>query len=396
LKLPIAKKPAFVKIGPGIGLGYRRNQSVGTWIVRVADGKGANATKAFAFADDAEDADGTTILNYWQAQDRAREISRAGESSDEPPREPITIFRALEGYEADLRTRGGDIGNVARVRGHLPENLGTKRVALLTSRDLRSWRDALASHLASASVNRTCAAFKAALNLVADHDEAIGNRRAWETGLGSIPDAEEARNVILADSVVRRVIAGAYRDSEQFGLLVEVAAVTGARVSQLARTEVQDAQLDRDDPRLMIPSSRKGRSGKKPMRRPVPIPTSLASRLQVVVAGRAGNNPLLVKPSGAPWKKSDHSRLFRRTAKAAGQNPSEVTIYALRHSSIVRQLLGGVPVRVVAANHDTSVTMLERTYSRHIGDHSDALARTALLDTTPEQPPDNKVMPLHP
>jgi hypothetical protein len=48
----------------------------------------------------------------------------------------------------------------------------------------------------------------------------------------------------------------------------------------------------------------------------------------------------------------------------------------------VRQLLAGVPVRVVAVNHDTSIVMIERTYSRHIGDHADALARVALLDTT--------------
>lgn len=65
-------------------------------------------------------------------------------------------------------------------------------------------------------------------------------------------------------------------------------------------------------------------------------------------------------------------------------HPAEVTINALRHSSIVRQLLAGVPVRVVAVNHDTSVVMIERTYSRYIGDHADALARVALLDTTVE------------
>ena len=29
LKLPIAKKPAFVRIGPGISLGYRRNNTAG-------------------------------------------------------------------------------------------------------------------------------------------------------------------------------------------------------------------------------------------------------------------------------------------------------------------------------------------------------------------------------
>ncbi len=65
---------------------------------------------------------------------------------------------------------------------------------------------------------------------------------------------------------------------------------------------------------------------------------------------------------------------------AAGQDPAEVTIYALRHTSVVRQLLANVPIRIVATLHDTSVAMIERTYSRHIGDHSDALARSAMLN----------------
>ena len=39
-------------------------------------------------------------------------------------------------------------------------------------------------------------------------------------------------------------------------------------------------------------------------------------------------------------------------------------------------------MRIVAVNHDTSIIMIERTYSRHIGDHADALARAALLDTS--------------
>ena len=41
-----------------------------------------------------------------------------------------------------------------------------------------------------------------------------------------------------------------------------------------------------------------------------------------------------------------------------------MTIYALRHSNIVRQLLAGVPIRVVAVNHDTSIVMIEKTYRR--------------------------------
>ncbi len=143
--------------------------------------------------------------------------------------------------------------------------------------------------------------------------------------------------------------------------------------------ELDDVQGDRADPRLLMPSSRKGRGQKTITRRPVPIPESLAVRLRQ--AGReSGNGLLLVKPSGEPWKKSDHSRLFRRAAQRAGLDPTEVTIYALRHSNIVRQLLAGVPIRVVAVAHDTSVGMIEKTYSKFIGDHADALVRPALLD----------------
>jgi integrase len=360
--------------------------------VRVADGKGGNWTKAIGIADDFEEADGNNTLDFWQAQDRARSIARVGRDGDGDDGKPVTVSRALDRYEADLNTRGGDIANVARVRVHMREALANKRVALLTARDLRNWRDGLAKHLAPATVNRTAGALKAALNLVADHDERIVSRQPWDMGLATIPDAEESRNVILSESVVHAIIAEANQESAEFGLLVEVAAVTGARVSQLARLEVQDVQSDRTDPRLMMPSSRKGRGQKKVMRRPVPIPTGLVSRLRVATADRSGNSPLLLKPSGAPWKKSDHSRLFRRTAIRAGLEPTEVTIYALRHSAIVRQILAGVPIRVVAVNHDTSIAMLERTYSRYIGDHSDALARRALLDTT--IPPNHNVVPI--
>ena len=397
LKLPAARKPVFAKIGPGLGLGYRRNATAGTWVVRAADGQGGNWTKAIGTADDFAEADGETVLDFWQAQDRARVISRVGRDGDGDEGRPATIAEALDRYEADLKTRGGDTGNVARVRAHLPAVLAGKSVALVTAHDLRAWRDRLAKELAASTVNRTANGLKAALNLIADHDERIPSRRAWENGLASLHDAEGSRNVILPETAVRTIIGKANEHSVEFGLLVEVAAVTGARMSQLARLEVQDLQDGRTDPRLMMPGSRKGRGKKKIARRPVPIPAGLATKLRGIVKDRPLDAALLIKPapeaqnasgeesaalSPMPWKKSDHSRRFARAVEATGLDPNEVTINALRHSSIVRQLLAGVPLRVVAVNHDTSVVMIERTYSRHIGDHADALARGALLDTT--------------
>lgn len=407
LKLPVAKKPIFTKIGPGLGVGYRRNTTAGTWVVRAADGKGGNWTKAIGAADDFDEADGKVVLDFWQAQDRARAIARIGRAGDGDDGRPVTIAKALDQYQADLKIRGGDAGNVARVRAHLTDALAEKTVALVTARDLRSWRDGLAKELAPATVNRTANGLKAALNLAADHNERIPSRRAWETGLASIHDAEESRNVILPEMAIRAIIDRSNEVSAVFGLLVETAAVTGARISQLARLREEDLQDARSDPRLMMPSSRKGRGEKKIARRPVPIPAALAAKRRNVAKGRP-DAPLLVKPTNeprnkaieknpaapplAPWKKSDHTRPFARAVKAAGLDPDEVTIYALRHSSIVRQLLAGVPVRVVAVNHDTSVVMIERTYSRYIGDHADALARKALLDLS--EAPSSNVVPI--
>ena len=57
-----------------------------------------------------------------------------------------------------------------------------------------------------------------------------------------------------------------------------------------------------------------------------------------------------------------------------------MTLYALRHSSIVRQLLAGIPIRVVAIAHNTSVVMIERNYSQQLGSHTDELTRAAMLD----------------
>ncbi|MBV9201389.1 MAG: hypothetical protein JO320_24185 [Alphaproteobacteria bacterium] len=71
----MSKVPVFIKIGPKIGLGYRRNRTAGTWVVRLADGKGRNSRQAISSADDYEEADGERILLYWQAQDHARKIT---------------------------------------------------------------------------------------------------------------------------------------------------------------------------------------------------------------------------------------------------------------------------------------------------------------------------------
>ena len=388
-KLAVRKKPYWTRISPGIALGYRRNEAAGTWSVRVADG-GAEWIKRIALADDLEPASPPAVLNYRKAIEQARALARRqpGEAIDES--RPLTVSEALTLYEKDLISRGGSPYNSQHAQLHLTASILSKPVGLLGATELTKWRDSLlAKGLAPSTVNRTKTGLRAALELAAKHDPRIANQRAWKIGLCALPDAHVARNVILDDATVRRIVAAAYDHDRALGVMVEVAAVTGARLSQLARLEVGDLQADRAEPRVFMPCSAKGRvRTKRHERRAVPVTPALASVLKQEAAGRASDAPLLLRSNGERWghgRSRHHRNDFRAVVEAAGLDPDQVTLSAMRHSSIVRQLLANVPIRIVATLHDTSVKMIERTYSRYIASHSDEIARRALLDTS-QQP----------
>src|SRR5438874_2715281 len=70
-KLPAKKSGYWVPIARGFALGYRRGPKGSVWLARLIDGKVRRET-ALGSADDALDADGERILDYAQAQARAR------------------------------------------------------------------------------------------------------------------------------------------------------------------------------------------------------------------------------------------------------------------------------------------------------------------------------------
>ena len=232
------------------------------------------------------------------------------------------------------------------------------------------------------SIRRTCVGLRAALELAASLDHRITNRHVFRLGLKALPGSNKARRMVLADDVVLRIVEAAYAVDRAFGLMVDVLATTGARISQAARLTCGDLQGDRPDPRLMMPSSFKGTGTKQITHRPVAITLDLAAALQDARAGRPDDALLLLKTNGTRWQEactSDHRTLFRKAVQMAELNPDEVTSYALRHSSIVRSLLNGVPTTVTAQSHDTSTKQIEAHYGAYLTDFSDALSRRALL-----------------
>jgi integrase len=173
-------------------------------------------------------------------------------------------------------------------------------------------------------------------------------------------------------------------------LLTDTLAITGARPSQAVRLRVEDLRYHPVRPTLMMPKSSKGggrnRSQKKTERYSVPITVQLAAKLKEAAKGRVDDAPLLLQSDGKPWDKNPGQNYHRQVDKvvtAIGLDPAVVTMYALRHSSIVRMLLQNVPIRLVASLHNTSVAMVEKHYSRFIVEHSDDTSRRALLQHEP-------------
>lgn len=121
--------------------------------------------------------------------------------------------------------------------------------------------------------------------------------------------------------------------------------------------------------------------------------------LSPVINDRKGSDSLLLQPR---WKQVGPTE-WEKVGRGPWRNASELTRpwaaivaeaevaartvpYALRHSSIVRGLKAGLPVRLVAALHDTSTPMIERHYSAFIVDALEELSARAVIPLTGEAP----------
>ena len=269
----------------------RRRAAPGACI--AADGKGGSWMKGFADADDHEDANGETIMDFWQAQERARVLAR-GEGGNDARTTPHpsrcrrhwTITRPISRPATPTpKTRRALTPHDRRPAQQAGGAAHGARAAAMARRPRQKARPRIGQPR-----RRQCSAPRSISPPAPTRASPAHGRGMWASE--ALRDAVESRNVILTDETIRQIIAAAYADTAEFGLLVETAATTGARPIQLARLEVGDVQRDRTDPRLMMPSSRKGRAAKKITRRPVPIPENLAIRLLAVGEEKADDSSI--------------------------------------------------------------------------------------------------------
>jgi integrase len=410
-KLKPSGKPHYSVLGGKLHLGYRKGKSGGKWVLRRYVGDGAYVVETMAEADDFADADGVNVLTFHQAQDKARERAQALAEEDRIAAlgPSVTVRDAIEAYltirdtrEAQYASRNSKRRNArSRLTRHVllaDGALSAKSLAALTTDDLAKWREALASRVGAPE--RTVHDMKAALNEAVRRFQAKlppDMRDTIRNGLAGANAAPVARGKqVLPDADVRRLIAAAWEvDADgnwdgDLGRLILILAATGARFSQVVRITVGDVQPGR----LMIPTSRKGRK-KKVTQTPVPVGDDVLAALAKMIAGRKGHEPLLLRPrwhkaavgrwiKGArgPWGAVDElGRVWPAVVERAGLAVGTIP-YALRHSSIVRGLRAGLPVRLVASVHDTSAAMVEQHYAAFIVDALNELAARAIVPLT--------------
>lgn len=361
LRLPIAKKPVFVRIAPGVSLGYRRNATAGTWVLRVADGKGGSWTKRIGQADDAEDSDGQGVLTYWEAQHQAKKTV-GDEKGEGAPRAPLTVDIAARAYLTGLEARNQRTAYDAKRRLErlfLPR-FGSSRIQDLTRRQLEAWRDSLVRagddtelrRRSQDTANRVLSIVKAMLNhAVGDPANGLTDDSAWRL-VRPFQRVGRAREVHFTPSEVLRLLEGCADPG--FRELLTAGFLTGARYGELAACQIR--HFDADGETLYVP---RGKTGS----RVVFLQPEAVTFFSRVAGERGKDDPLLPRSDGGTWGASHQIRPMKRALLTAKLDPTG-TFYALRHSYISRAIEAGVPLNVVAENCGTSVRMIETTYAK--------------------------------
>ena len=77
--------------------------------------QGRQLDQEFAIADDHEDGDGTNVLNFWQAVDKAKALARG---SDADAGRPTTVERGADRLCRRSEVRGGGATNASQPRHH--------------------------------------------------------------------------------------------------------------------------------------------------------------------------------------------------------------------------------------------------------------------------------------
>ena len=257
----------------------------------------------------------------------------------------------------------------------LPE-LGSKLCAKITTAELRRWLDNQAkepgrlrtskgeaqryrevapedreeeTRKRRATANRKLVILKAALNH-AWRERKIPSDYAWRP-LRPFPETDTARVRYFTIDESRRLINAAEPD---FRNLVRAGLLTGCRYAELTALVGSDINLDSGTVHIRTSKSGKGRHAV--------LTEEGIEFFRSLMAGRSGQDRLLLKADGSKWLKSHQHRPMRATCQRARIEPP-ANFHCLRHTFASLTLMNGAPLMVVARNLGHADTrMVERHY----------------------------------
>jgi integrase len=384
LRLKPRGKPYYRGVDHGLHIGYRRSPSVGRWVVRVYIGDQNYKVETIGTADDVADADGVAVLNWSQAQEKARqrrsELVRV-EAGLPAASGPYTVQDAVEAYLAWLekhsRSSGGASARNARwdAEAHILPKLGRLECAKLTEARIEKWHEGVAaspprlrSKTGAAKVrhadvdmsdpetvrrcrlraNHVLTILKAALNMARDKRRVLTDD-AWRH-VKLFRDVDVARVRYFQVDECRRLVRSC---EEDFGELVQGGLHTGARYGELARLEPSDFNAD-----VGTIAVRRSKTGKP---RHVVLTEEGRAFFASLVRRAANRKFLFVRADGQPWNKSWQHRPM--TAACAKANIERAGFHTLRHTWASHAVMNGVPLLVVAKNlGHTDTRMVEKHY----------------------------------
>ena len=397
-KLAQRGKPYWKAIHEGLHVGYRKGKDARKWVVRIYDkAKGDYEVETIAQADDKADANGIDILTFKDAQEEARKLydkrQKDAKAAAEPaPEQPYKVGDAIEDYldflkeerrtEHDARCRAYAL-IIPKLGGEVCDNLTTemlqawlretaKAAPRLRTRKGKDQRyreidpnDAEAPRRRRSAANRTWTIFRAALNQGWRAGKIKADERIWKR-VKTFEDVDAARSRWLDNDKSRRFINVC---QGEFKTLVRAALHTGAAYGNLAALSVGDFAVVRvrkpdgtEVEQGTVHIIRYKGKGGKVRHVDVQLTDEAIAFFRGITAGRPASAPMLPRPDGARWEKSQQARLMQKASEDSRIDPP-VSFHILRHTWASQAVQSGTSLFVVAKNLGHADTrMVERHY----------------------------------
>jgi integrase len=368
--------PYYRALDKKIHIGYRRLRGKsGTWWCRFYLGERAYAVEPLGTADDQAAADGVEILDFWQAQDKARE-RMAHQANGAAETGPLTVKAAVEAHLEWLdnnRKSGYDARR--RAEAFIYPHLGDLLCSALTAELIRKWHIALSKepprtrttpgkpqqHRAfngdddeairrrRTSANRVLAILKPALNR-AWREKKIADDAAWRR-VEPFTNVDAARIRYLTVAESKRLLNAC---DLEFRPLVQAALATGCRYGELCQMQAQDFNPDAGTVAIRVSKSGKPRH--------VVLTNEGITLFKELSAGRGGHELMLHRANGEPFRKSDQQRPMIEACERAKITP-RVSFHILRHTWASLAVMNNVPLMIVAKNlGHVDTRMVEKHY----------------------------------